>query len=249
MQAQLSPRTPCLTATIAVMAWFCAAPSQAQPYDGSTAAGFPGATAAVLDPGDPVPQIGREPCWGRCDGRPRLVRERLPARGRADAIGTSRMVVDCSGRHRGMIASLQWAVSHAAPYATILVLPPGEGMTCVESLKIDRPLTIGTYDGDGPASPRRAVIQAPAGQPCFEANIPLGDKIVFDGIAFIARGKSEPCGRVRAGHVVMRNAQIDSRNTNWAFDVGDSGESDGRKHPYRNRWRRHSCLSFAGPSA
>ena len=32
---------------------------------------------AVLDPGDPVSQIGREPCWGRCDGRPRLVRERL----------------------------------------------------------------------------------------------------------------------------------------------------------------------------
>jgi hypothetical protein len=47
---------------------------------------------------------------------------------------------------------------------------------------------------------------------------------VFEDIKFIARGHEAPCIRVRAGEVVVRNSTIDSRNTDWAFDVLDSGE-------------------------
>ena len=124
-----------------------------------------------------------------------------------------------------------------------LILPPGQGMTCVESVHIDRPLMIATYGGDAPA-----VIQAPDGAPGVEADIPLGDKVVFDGVTFIARGHDAPCVLVRAGHVVMRNAHINSRSTNWAFDVVDSGEAQHRQYQDRDGWlgrprlsRPHSC--------
>jgi hypothetical protein len=92
-------------------------------------------------------------------------------------------------------------------------------MTCVESLSITRPVRISTYGG-GP----QAVIEAPGLSSCVEANIPLGDAVVFEDIKFIARGHEAPCIRVRAGEVVVRNSTIDSRNTEWAFDVLDSGE-------------------------
>jgi len=129
------------------------------------------------------------------------------------------MVVDCSHSHHDMAWSLQWAIDRVRPNGKVMILPPGEGMTCRESLSITKPVTISTFGGG-----QAAVIQAPDSQPCVEANVPLGDSLVFDGIAFIARGRSAPCIRVRAGHVVVRNATIDSRNTNFAFDVLDSGE-------------------------
>ena len=129
------------------------------------------------------------------------------------------IVVDCSHTHHDMAASVQWAVNHIRPNGKIMILPPGEGMTCRESLSIEKPVTISTYGAGRPA-----VIQAPDLQSCAQANVPLGDSLVFDGITFIARGRSAPCIRVRAGHVVVRNSNIDSRNTDWAFDVLDSGE-------------------------
>lgn len=129
------------------------------------------------------------------------------------------IVVDCSHSHRDMAWSLQWAVDHVRPNGKVMILPPGEGMTCRQSLSITKPLTISTFGGG-----QAAVIQAPDSEPCVEANVPLGDSLVFDGITFIARGRSAPCIRVRAGHVIVRNGKIDSRNTNFAFDVLDSGE-------------------------
>ncbi len=190
--------------------------ARAEHYDGPYGVGIPGATAALLDPNDPVPQIGQWPCRDHCehhDGCGERCRDHREVR------GDGPIVVDCSGRHRDMLPSLGWAVAHAPPNTTIFILPPGKGMTCVESVRIDRPLTIATYGGDTPA-----VIQAPDGSPCVDADIPLGDKVVFVGVTFIARGRDAPCVLVRAGHVVMRNANINSRNTNWAFDVMDSGE-------------------------
>jgi len=129
------------------------------------------------------------------------------------------VVVDCSHTHRDMAPSLQWAIDRVIPNGKVMILPPGEGMTCRESLSITKPVTISTFGGG-----HAAVIQAPDSQPCVEANVPLGDSLVFDGVTFIARGRTAPCIRVRAGHVVVRNATIDSRNTNFAFDVLDSGE-------------------------
>jgi hypothetical protein len=129
------------------------------------------------------------------------------------------IVVDCSRTHHDMAWSVQWAVNHVRPNGKIMILPPGEGMTCRESLSIEKPVTISTY-GAG----RAAVIQAPDLQSCVQANVPLGDSLVFDGITFVARGRTAPCIRVRAGQVAVRNSTIDSRNTDWAFDVLDSGE-------------------------
>ena len=131
------------------------------------------------------------------------------------------IVVDCTPRHhefRGR-GPLQAAIDRVRANGTVMIKPPGEGMTCTESLSITKPVTITTY-GSG----RDAVIEAPGLAPCVEANVPLGDSVVFEGVKFIARGRSEPCIRVRAGQVVVRNATIDSRNTDWAFDVLDSGE-------------------------
>jgi hypothetical protein len=111
------------------------------------------------------------------------------------------------------------AVHHAPPNATILILPPGDGTTCVETVAIHEPLTIATLGGGSPA-----VIQAPADQPCLVADIPLGDTLTIDRIRFIARGRKEPCVSVQAGHVVVRNSSIDSRTRDWAFDVAESGD-------------------------
>jgi hypothetical protein len=131
------------------------------------------------------------------------------------------LVVDCTARHRDRKGRgpLQAAIDEVRANGRIMIKPPGEGMTCVESLSITKPLTISTYGAGRPA-----VIQAPDLEPCVEANVPLGDSLVFDGITFIARGRSAPCIRVRAGQVTVRNSTIDSRNTDWAFDVLDSGE-------------------------
>lgn len=121
--------------------------------------------------------------------------------------------------HDGVFHSINEAAEHAPPNATILIIPPGQGMTCVESVHVNVPLTIATYGGSG-----RAVIQAPPGEHCLVAHIPLGDALVIEGVRFIARSPHTPCVAVEAGHVVMRNSSVDSRGTEWAFDVHESGE-------------------------
>src|SRR5215472_15253754 len=128
------------------------------------------------------------------------------------------IVVDCThhGDRHGR-GPLQSAIDRVRANGTIMIRPPGEGMTCVESLSITRPVRISTFGG-GP----QAVIEAPGLASCVEANVPLGDAVVFEDIKFIARGHEAPCIRVRAGAVVVRNATIDSRNTDWALDVLDS---------------------------
>lgn len=118
---------------------------------------------------------------------------------------------------RGVFTSIDAAAAVAPPNATILIIPPGEGMTCVETVHARGPLTIATY-GAG-----QAVIQAPPGQPCLVARIPLGDQLIFDGVKFIARSRQTPCVAVEAGHVTMRNSVVDARGTEWAFDVHESG--------------------------
>jgi hypothetical protein len=155
------------------------------------------------DPGDYYPPPAPDCC----------ARHHVPRQAR-DVI-----IVDCSHTHRDMAGSVQWAVNHVRPNGKIRILPPGQGMTCRESLSIEKPVTISTYGAGRPA-----VIQAPDLQSCVQANVPLGDSLVFEGITFIARGRATPCIRVRAGQVAVRNSTIDSRNTDWAFDVLDSGE-------------------------
>ncbi len=121
------------------------------------------------------------------------------------------------GRHDS--DNLRDAIRHVRANGKILIRPPGDGTTCVETLDITKPLTIATYGGG-----HDAVIQAPAGANCVNANVPLGDSVIFEGIKFIARGQNRPCVHVVAGQVIVRHSDIDSRNTDWAFDVEDSGE-------------------------
>jgi hypothetical protein len=123
------------------------------------------------------------------------------------------------GHGEFVFSSINEAAEFAPPNATILVSPPGQGMTCVESVQVHKPLTIATYGGSG-----KAVIQAPPGQPCLTARIPLGDELVLDGVRFVARSRQTPCVAVEAGRVVMRNSTVDSRGTEWGFDVHESGE-------------------------
>ncbi len=121
------------------------------------------------------------------------------------------------GRHDS--DNLRDAIRRVRANGKILIKPPGDGTTCVETLDINKPVTIATYGGG-----HDAVIQAPSGANCVNANVPLGDSVVFEGIKFVARGQNRPCIHVVAGQVVVRNSTIDSRNTDWAFDVEDSGE-------------------------
>ena len=205
----------------------------ADPYDNLPSYGYPSEAAQQLNPYDAVPEIDPSWCrWGYCP-RPPVVHvaprgPRLPS-----MLGHDTLLVDCGkarhGEHDGhgphrrgartVFSSIDEAAEFAPPNATILVIPPGEGMTCVETVRVRGPLTIATYGGSG-----KAVIQAPPGQPCLTAHIPLGDTLVLDGIKFIARSREAPCVSVEAGKVVMRNAEVDSRGADWAFDVQESGE-------------------------
>jgi hypothetical protein len=208
--------------------------ASADPYDHLPTYGYPSEAAQQLNPYDAVPEI--DPRWcrfgGYC-GAPPIRREehregpRLPG-----MLGHATFLVDCGrggpeggprrGHHearRGVFYSVDEAANAAPPNATILIIPPGEGMTCIESVSIHKPLTIATYGGSG-----KAVIQAPQGKPCLTAHIPLGDSLVIDGVKFIARSRDAPCVAVEAGHVTMRNSEVDSRGADWAFDVHESGE-------------------------
>jgi hypothetical protein len=191
---------------------------------GNVPSGF--AAAGLLDPSDPLSAIH---CRHNC-GCPRNCRDcgncsdcgrdcAIRPRQHRDAGGRPRFVnVDCSRQRKGWSWSVSDALQHVAPNGTIYILPPGEGATCVESLAIHMPVTIATLGASG-----RAVIQAPEGQPCIVADIALGDRLSLQSLKIIARGHDEACVQVTAGAVEMRNADIDSRNTNWAFDVGESG--------------------------
>ncbi|MDE2183860.1 MAG: right-handed parallel beta-helix repeat-containing protein [Alphaproteobacteria bacterium] len=190
-------------------------------YDSQPPDTHPNETASWFDPYDPVPGIDF-PCRGPgCGHGPHSHHEEHPVL--PGLLGHDAFLVDCGRTHseprRGVFDSLDEAAHFAPPNATILILPPGQGTTCVETVHIDRPLTIGSYGSAG-----RAVIQAPPGAPCLVAHIPLGDTLTIDGVRFVARSREAPCVAVEAGHVVVRNSEVDSRGSNWAFDVHESGE-------------------------
>ncbi|MBU6296993.1 MAG: right-handed parallel beta-helix repeat-containing protein [Alphaproteobacteria bacterium] len=218
------PAVCCGAIPFAALLWLGAAPAQADWYGERPADSGASQTAALLDPYDPVPEIG---CRERGDCRDDYERRgERHGEGRHERPGgrplryadRDALLVDCSRQHRDMFSSVNAAVSHAPPNATILILAPGDGATCVESVHIPGPMTIATFGGG------QAVIQAPPGQPCLRADIPLGDTLTIEGIRFIARGRDAPCVAVQAGHVVIRNSLIDSRTRDWAIDVHESGE-------------------------
>ena len=207
-------------------------------YDSQPPDTHPNETAAWFDPDDPVPGIGFG-CRGAFCGPPHPPAPHGPVL--PGLLGHNVFLVDCGKwtgvrprehkwRHRdhrdGVFSSIDEAAQFAPPNSTILILPPGQGTTCRESIFVNRPLTIATYGGG-----EQAVIEAPEGEPCLIANIALGDALTIDGVRFIARADRHiappgdaPCISVRAGRVVVKNSSIDSRGTNWAFDVGESGE-------------------------
>lgn len=217
---------------VAAPLWFATSPAAAEWYGDQPSDPRASETAAQLDPFDPVPEIGRDGWYGCREERDGCRRfERSRGHGERDHDGgrhdggplrisdRDALMVDCSGQRRNMFPSVGAAAHRAPPNATILILPPGDGTTCVETVTINRPLTIATLGGGSPA-----VIQAPADQPCLVADIPLGDTLTIDRIRFIARGRKAPCVSVQAGHVVVRNSSIDSRTRDWAFDVAESGD-------------------------
>ncbi len=224
------PAVFCSAVPFAVLLWFAAAPAKADWYGEPPGDARASETAALLDPYDPVPEIGcrdsRYGCrgdydghrdgrgGGHCDGHGGRPGGRPLEYADRDAL-----LVDCSRQHRDMFPSIEAAVRHAPPNATILILAPGDGATCVESVHIPGAMTLATFGGG-----KQAVIEAPPGQPCLMADIPLGDTLTIDGIRFIARGRDAPCVAVQAGHVVVRNSVIDSRTRDWAVDVHESGE-------------------------
>ena len=182
---------------------------------------YPNETAALVSPYDPVPDIGF--CRGsdcRESDRPRRPKPKPELPG---APGHPTFLVNCAMRHseprRGVFASVNEAARAAPPNAAILILPPGQGTTCVETVHVDKPLTIATYGGGNDA-----VIQAPPRESCLVAHVPLGDALTINGVRFIARSRNAPCITVEAGHVVVRNGAIDSRGSNWAFEVHESGK-------------------------
>lgn len=221
--------------------------ASADPYDSLPPYTYPNETAQQMNPYDPVPEIDPRWCrFGYCPRPPEHSEHRPPPpRALPGILGHDTFLVDCGkashlpyeghdergerrvhhggkpnmDHMRGVFASINEAAEVAPPNSTILVLPPGQGTTCVESVHVHGPLTIATYGGTG-----QAVIQAPPGQPCLVAHIPLGDALVVDGIRFIARSRETPCVTVEAGRVTMRNSAVDSRGTEWAFDVHESGE-------------------------
>ena len=204
--------------------WVITAPLAADWYDGRPPYTHPNEVASQLSPYDPAPEIGFRNCqFSECPSDRHG--DRHPSRGPAlpGILGNETLLVNCGASHseprRGMFNSLNQAVSAAPPNATILILPPGQGTTCVESVHVHRPLTIATYGSGG-----RAVIQPDPREPCLVADIPLGDALVIDGVRFIARSAHKPCVTVEAGHVVMRNSSVDSRGSAWAFDVHESAE-------------------------
>ena len=191
-------------------------------YDSQAPDTHPNETAAWFDPSDPVPGIGFG-CRGERCGPPHPPHHLPEGPVMPGILGHTTFLVDCGASHseprRGLFNSVNAAAHFAPPNSTILILPPGQGTTCVESVHINGPLTIATYGGSG-----QAVIQAPPREPCLTADIPLGDALTIEGVHFVARSHEAPCVAVEAGRVVVRNSAVDSRGSNWAFDVHESGE-------------------------
>jgi len=214
---KLALRTALITAPL----WIVAAPLTADPYDDRPPYNHPNETASQLDP---VPEIGFG-CGGYdgCFSRHHEDEHRHERPGLPQIMGKDSLLVDCGARHsephRGFFASVNEAAEHAPPNATILILPPSQGRTCVETVHIHKPVTLTTYGGS-----ERAVIQSEDGQPCLIADLPLGDALIVDGVRFIARSDHAPCVAVEAGRVAMRNSSVDARGTDWAFDVHESAE-------------------------
>ena len=211
-------------ALFAAPLWIVAAPLAADWYDGRPPYTHPNEVAAQMSPYDPVPEIDYRNCsFGYCPPAHHGGGHPPPGPAMPGILGHETLLVNCGATHseprRGMFNSVNEAAVFAPPNATILILPPGQGTTCVESVHVHRPLTIATY-GSG----ERAVIQPDPREPCLVADIPLGDALVIDGVRFIARSAHKPCVTVEAGHIVMRNSSVDSRGSAWAFDVHESGE-------------------------
>lgn len=199
--------------------------ASADPYDPLPPYDYPSEAAQQMNPYDS--DFSFDPRWCRFGYCPTPRRHHgppsPPPRALPGILGHDTFLVDCGRGHseprRGVFASVDEAAAFAPPNSTILILPPGQGTTCVESIHVRGPLTIGSYGGTG-----QAVIQAPPGKPCLVAHIPLGDALVVDGVRFMARSRETPCVTVEAGKVTMRNSAVDSRGTAWAFDVHESSE-------------------------
>jgi hypothetical protein len=210
------------TGLLALPLCLFALPSAADWYEQRPPHSYPSETTWQVDPYDPVPEIGG--CHERyCEPRPHHGHPPPPAKVLPGILGSDTLMVDCGKGHseprRGLYNSVNEAAEHAAPNATILIVPPGQGTTCVETVHVRGPLTIATYGGAA-----KAVIQAPPGKPCLVAHIPLGDALIVDGVRFIARSRETPCVSVEAGRVALRNSSVDSRGSDWAFDVHESAE-------------------------
>jgi hypothetical protein len=199
--------------------WLLTAPLAADWYDGRPPYTHPNEAASQLDP---VPGIDPRCGFGECLP-PRHHPEGPPGPILPPTLGHATLLVDCGARHgaprHGVFDSVNEAAEHAPPNATIFILPPGEGRTCVETVHIKRPVTLATY-----GTSERAVIQSEDGQPCLVADLPLGDQLIIDGVRFVARSHDQPCIAVEAGRVMMRNSSVDARGSAWAFNVRESAE-------------------------
>lgn len=199
--------------------------AMADPYEARPPYTYPSESAQQFNPYDQVPEMDPRWCrFGYCPAPvPRHHRPPPPSKAMPGILGHDTFLVDCGKGHsepkRGLFNSVNQAAQFAPPNATLLIVPPGQGTTCVETVHVRGPLTLATYGGTG-----RAVIQAPPGKPCLVAHIPLGDSLIVDGVRFIARSRETPCVTVEAGKVTMRNSEVDSRGTDWAFNVHESGE-------------------------
>lgn len=177
--------------------------------------------AVMLDPFDPVPQI---------DFSHRTRHHHDDRRDdKWNYRGQSSVIVDCSGRRYGAFRSISEAARHVRPNGEIRIVPASRSVTCVESVSIFKPVRIVPLERDGSGyGSGPIVIQAPDNQSCLIADIALGDRLRIEGVQFIGRGHRQPCVSILAGHVDFEDVVIDSRRTDWAFDVGDSGTLSAR---------------------
>jgi hypothetical protein len=217
--------------------------------------------AASMDPNDPVPQIGfDQPCSDpmACGGAPPGPYDEGPwpedgydhhHHGHHER-HPHEILVNCARqkdgwddeRHRRVYANLQAAIDHARPNDTILILPPGQGQTCMGGVDVDKPLTI-TSAGADPAAIqssleptwREADDQTPRHRDwekrpppfkawgaedlegrhgsCLTGRIGLGDTLTITNIRFIARSApGTSCVHVEAGRIEMHQVEIDARN-------------------------------------
>src|SRR5512142_473690 len=157
--AKVGIRAALLTAPV----WLVTAPLAADWYDQRPPYTYPNETAQQLDP---VPEIDFRCRFGECPPAHPIHPPGPPGPILPPTMGHATLLVDCGARHgvprKGVFDSVNEAAEHAPPNATILILPPNEGRTCVETVRITRPVTLATY-----GTSERAVIQSDQGQPCL----------------------------------------------------------------------------------